>query len=155
MRLISRGGGTWRRRAHLSWRGRGRGDTEDGDENEQEKGAAAVKGLGFSVETFGPLFWSQVDSILCNFHTNTHVLFRPPTDGLMARAAPHSPSDPGEGPVPPPGAGRPGRGRQRLAEFRVPGGGALTLGAAGSGGGGCILEDRGTGVGPRFWAKKS
>lgn len=66
-------------------------DTEDEDENEQDAGAAAVKGLGFSVETFGPLFWSQVDSILCNLHTNTHVLFRPPTDGLMAGAAPRHP----------------------------------------------------------------
>ncbi|KAG5194224.1 hypothetical protein JEQ12_020585 [Ovis aries] len=86
--------------AHLSGEGEEGEDTEDEDENEQE-GAAAVKGLGFSVETFGPLFWSQVDSILCNFHTNTHVLFRPPTDGLMAGGCSPPPSDPGEGPVPP------------------------------------------------------
>ena len=77
----------------------GEGEEEE-DENEQE-GAAAVTGLGFSVETFGPLFWSQVDSILRNFHTNTHVLFWPPTDGLMAGGCSPPPSDPGEGPVPP------------------------------------------------------
>ena len=86
--------------AHLSGEGEEGEDTEDEDENEQE-GAAAVKGLGFSVETFGPLFWSQVDSILRNFHTNTHVLFWPPTDGLMAGGCSPPPSDPGEGPVPP------------------------------------------------------
>ena len=86
--------------AHLSGEGEEGEDTEDEDENEQE-GAAAVTGLGFSMETFGPLFWSQVDSILCNFHTNTHVLFRPPTDGLMAGGCSPPPSDPGEGPVPP------------------------------------------------------
>ncbi|KAG5194227.1 hypothetical protein JEQ12_020588 [Ovis aries] len=77
----------------------GEGEEEE-DENEQE-GAAAVTGLGFSMETFGPLFWSQVDSILRNFHYNAHVLFRPPTDGLMAGGCSPPPSDPGEGPVPP------------------------------------------------------
>ncbi|KAI4554932.1 hypothetical protein MJG53_020231 [Ovis ammon polii x Ovis aries] len=77
----------------------GEGEEEE-DENEQE-GAAAVTGLGFSMETFGPLFWSHVDSFLHNIRNNKHLLFRPPTDGLMAGACPQPPSDPGEGPVPP------------------------------------------------------
>ncbi|KAI4544879.1 hypothetical protein MG293_005145 [Ovis ammon polii] len=76
----------------------GEGEEEE-DENEQE-GAAAVTGLGFSMETFGPLFWSHVDSFLRNIRNNKH-LFRPPTDGLMAGACSQPPSDPGEGPVPP------------------------------------------------------
>ena len=75
-------------------------DTEEEDENEQE-GAAEVTGLGFCVETFGPLFWSHVDSFLHNFRDNKHVLFRPPTDRLMARGRSQAPSEPGEGPVPP------------------------------------------------------
>ena len=53
------------------------------------------------METFGPLFWSHVDSFLHNFRDNKHVLFRPPTDRLMARGRSQPPSDPGEGPVPP------------------------------------------------------
>ena len=80
---------------HLS----GEGEEEE-DESEQE-GAAEVTGLGFCVETFGPLFWSHVDSFLHNFRDNKHVLFRPPTDRLMARGCSQPPSDPGEGLVPP------------------------------------------------------
>ena len=56
---------------------------EEEDENEQE-GAAAVAGLEFPVERFGPLFWSHVDSFLRNFRNNKHVLFRPHADRLMA-----------------------------------------------------------------------
>ncbi|XP_070641136.1 uncharacterized protein [Bos indicus] len=80
---------------HLSGEGK-----EEEDESEQE-GAAEVTGLGFCVETFGPLFWSHVDSFLHNFRDNKYVLFRPPTDRLMARGRSQPPSDPGEGPVPP------------------------------------------------------
>ena len=80
---------------HLS----GEGEEEE-DDSEQE-GAAGVIGLGFCVETFGPLFWSDVDSFLHNFHGNKRVLFRPPTDRLMARGRSQPPSEPGEGPVPP------------------------------------------------------
>ena len=80
---------------HLS----GEGEEEE-DEKEQE-GAAGVTGLGFCMETFGPLFRSHLDSFLRNFHNNRHVLFRPPTDRLMARGLSQPPSEPGEGPVPP------------------------------------------------------
>ena len=80
---------------HLS----GEGEEEE-DESEQE-GAAEVTGLGFCVETFGPLFWSQVNSCLRNFRNNRRVLFRPHADCLMARGRSQPPSDPGEGPVPP------------------------------------------------------
>ncbi|KAG5194226.1 hypothetical protein JEQ12_020587 [Ovis aries] len=73
---------------------------EEEDENEQE-GAAAVAGLEFPVERFGPLFWSHVDSFLRNFRNNKHVLFRPHADRLMAGGHSQAPSDPGEGPVPP------------------------------------------------------
>ena len=75
-------------------------DMEEEDENDQE-GAAVVAGLEFPAERFGPLFWSQVDSFLRNFRNNRHVLFRPPTDRLMARGRSQAPSEPGEGPVPP------------------------------------------------------
>ena len=80
---------------HLS----GEGEEEE-DESEQE-GAAEVTGLGFCVETFGPLFWSHVDSFLHNFCNNRHVLFWPHTDRLLARGRSQPPSDAGEGPVPP------------------------------------------------------
>ena len=80
---------------HLS----GEGEEEE-DEKEQE-GAAGVTGLGFCMETFGPLFRSHLDSFLHNFQNNRHVLFRPPTDRLMARGLSQPPSEPGEGPVPP------------------------------------------------------
>ena len=77
----------------------GEGEEEE-DEKEQE-GAAGVTGLGFCMETFGPLFRSHLDSFLRNFQNNRHVLFRPPTDRLMARGLSQPPSEPGEGPVPP------------------------------------------------------
>ncbi|XP_043752872.1 uncharacterized protein LOC122690019 [Cervus elaphus] len=73
---------------------------EEEDENEQE-GAAVVTGLGFSAESFGPLFWSQVNSFLRNLHNNKHVLFRPHAECLMVRGCSQPLSDPGEGPVPP------------------------------------------------------
>lgn len=75
-------------------------EEENTDENEQE-GAAVVTGLGFSEESFGPLFWSQVDSFLRNLHNNKHVLFRPHAECLMVRGCSQPLSDPGEGPVPP------------------------------------------------------
>ncbi|XP_059739590.1 uncharacterized protein [Bos taurus] len=80
---------------HLS----GEGEEEE-DKNEQE-GAAVVTGLGFCMETFGPLFRSHVDSFLRNFCNNKDVFFPPSTDRLMARGRSQPPSDPGEGPVPP------------------------------------------------------
>jgi hypothetical protein len=80
---------------HLS----GEGEEEE-DENEQE-GAAVVAGLGFCMDTFGPLFQGHLDSFLRNFRNNRHVLFWPHADRLMARGCSQPPSDAGEGPVPP------------------------------------------------------
>ena len=75
-------------------------DTEEEDENEQE-GAAVVAGLGFCMDTFGPLFQGHLDSFLRNFRNNRHVLFWPHADRLMARGCSQPPSDAGEGLVPP------------------------------------------------------
>ena len=75
-------------------------DTEEEDENEQE-GAAVVAGLGFCMDTFGPLFQGHLDSFLRNFRNNRHVLLWPHADRLMARGCSQPPSDAGEGPVPP------------------------------------------------------
>lgn len=94
---------------------------EEEDENEQE-GAAVVTGLGFSAESFGPLFWSQVDSFLRNLHNNKHVLFRPHAECLMVRGCSQPLSDPGEGPVPPQEQEDLGEGRKVLqGEYPVEG----------------------------------
>ncbi|XP_055420306.1 uncharacterized protein LOC129639276 isoform X1 [Bubalus kerabau] len=77
------------------------GEGEEEEDKKEQEGAAGVTGLGFCMETFGPLFRSHLDSFLRNFHNNRHVLFRPPTDRLMARGLSQPPSDPGKGPVPP------------------------------------------------------
>ena len=107
---------------HLS----GEGEEEE-DEKEQE-GAAGVTGLGFCMETFGPLFRSHLDSFLRNFQNNRHVLFRPPTDRLMARGRSQAPSEPGEGPVPPQEQEDLGEGGRVLqGEYPVEGGPAWEL----------------------------